>query len=84
MEENKATTYAKGEMRTAQVFVFLITIGVLILIIGGIWAIKDIFTTTALATFLNYSIFTKTLIVGAICLGIFIMRHFHGSFLPKG
>ena len=71
-------------MRTAQVFVFLITIGVLILIIGGIWAIKDIFTTTALATFLNYSIFTKTLIVGAICLGIFIIGIFMVVFYRKG
>jgi hypothetical protein len=77
-------TYTLAEFRTSQVFFFIITFGVFVLIVGGIWAIGDIFSETKFEIFLGLSLFSQIFIVGLIIVLIFVLSIFMVVFYRRG
>lgn len=77
-------TYTLAEFRTAQIFFFIVTIGVFVLIVGGIWAIGDIFSETKFEIFLGLSLFSQIFIVGLIIVLIFVLSIFMVVFYRRG
>ncbi len=82
--EESEYTYTISELRIAQVFVLLITIGLFILIVGGVWAIADLFSTNKLQLFIGLSLFTQIFILGVMFLGLFVAFIFLVVFYRRG
>jgi hypothetical protein len=76
--------YTLQELRTAQVFVGIITAGIFIVALGAIWSIGDIFSQNKFGAFLSLSFFSQLFIVGVIIIGLFILSVFLAVFYRRG
>jgi hypothetical protein len=83
-KDESEAMYTISELRTAQVFIFLITVGLFILIIGGVWSIGDIFSSDKWGQFTQLSFYSKIFIVGIILLGLFFICIFLVVFYRRG
>ncbi|MHA1729304.1 MAG: hypothetical protein ACTSWY_11310 [Promethearchaeota archaeon] len=78
-KEKKKTILTKEEREegrqniTASIFFGSVIISLAIIIIGGIWAIGDIFSTQKFIIFLSLSLFSQIFISGLIVVGIFFL-----------
>jgi hypothetical protein len=66
----------RRENLIASNFLMIIAISLGIMIVGGVWAIKDLFTTNAFASFLELSAQSKIAIFGVVIIGLFILSIF--------